>query len=448
MEKDPRLTFQKWRRLYGDVFSLYMADRLVIVLNTFDVIKEAFVKLGDAFSDRPSMFISDEICKGNGVLATSGQHWKEQRKLILEIFRELGVGKNFLAEKIQEEVTMYVKELHSYQGQPTDIRRMTQVSVSNNICSIVFGKRFDYDDPVFSGYLHKVDENVTCLTGAAILTFFPWLRYVPGDPTKGKKVLKNVKAVEDEFIKPQIKEHFENYADGPATDFIHAYIREIRKREASGEPSTIDVDNLEMCIGDLFVAGTETTSTGICWAVVLLQNVPQVQEKCFREICDVIGSERAPSMRDRPEMTYLEATIMEVLRWSCIPPFTLQHSVAFDVSLNGHTIPKDAMIMANLESVLHDPMIWSDPLEFRPERFIGSDGKLTRPDEFIPFGIGRRVCLGESIARMELFLYLAAMIQRFQFLPAPEDGASPSLERVFGMVCTPRPFKVRAVPRQ
>ncbi|KAK7471836.1 hypothetical protein BaRGS_00035495 [Batillaria attramentaria] len=104
------------------------------------------------------------------------------------------------------------------------------------------------------------------------------------------------------------------------------------------------------------------------------------------------------------------------------------------------------MVIPNLDSVLYDPEVWGDPDTFRPERFIGPDGKLIRYEEFIPFSTGRRVCLGESLARMELFLYLAAMIQHFRFLP-PEDGQMPSLEGILGVICSPKPFTFRAVPR-
>lgn len=145
--------------------------------------------------------------------------------------------------------------------------------------------------------------------------------------------------------------------------------------------------NLNTVIGDLFAAGTESTATVIRWALIYFLHYPDVQEKCFQEILSVVGAERTPSIRDRPELTYTEATIMEVMRRSNISPF-VQHGLADDVVFQGYTFPKDAIIFVNYGSVLHDPDTWEDPLEFRPERFIDPDGKLTRPEEFIVFGIG------------------------------------------------------------
>ena len=116
---------------------------------------------------------------------------------------------------------------------------------------------------------------------------------------------------------------------------------------------------------------------------------PEVQDKCYKEICDVIGHDRAPSMRDKQEMTYVDATIMEVLRKGDLAPMSVSHGLPRDVTFRGYVIPKDAIVIPYLHSALHDPEVWGDPENFRPERFIGPDGKLTRPEEFIPFSIGK-----------------------------------------------------------
>ncbi|XP_025097346.1 cytochrome P450 2B5-like [Pomacea canaliculata] len=145
LSRNPRVQFAAWRRQYGDVFSLYVGNRLIVVLSGYRVIKDALMTHGDVFSDRPHMFLTDVIAKNRGVVGTSGAHWKEQRKVSLEILREMGLGRNLLAEKIQEEVREYVKAVAALQGAAFDPKTLTYTSVSNNICSIVFGERFEYN---------------------------------------------------------------------------------------------------------------------------------------------------------------------------------------------------------------------------------------------------------------------------------------------------------------
>ncbi|KAL8615082.1 hypothetical protein ACOMHN_009167 [Nucella lapillus] len=450
LAKDPRAQFWTWRRQYGDVFSLYMGGRLVVVLASYSAIREGLVALADVFSDRPSTFMMDQIANNHGIAAASGPVWKEQRKTSLEILRQMGMGKNVLAEKIQEEITHYIRAIRDHQETPADFARMTQISVSNNICSIIFGKRFLYNDPEFLNYMQRFERNFKLLSGTAILNFIPILAYIPGDPFKGQELLDNAKCIYG-FVDRQVADHEKvldkgrgGHEDG---DFIYSYLHQIRRHQEQGDTETsLTGEGLQKTVGDLFAAGTETTSTTILWALLFFLHHPHVQDKCFQEISDVIGPHRPPSMSDRPKMTYLEATITEVLRRADIVPFSLLHSSSRDVTFRGYVIPKGAVIMPVLSCALRDPDIWGDPETFRPERFVGPDGKLTRAEEFIPFSTGRRVCLGESLARMELFLYLTTLIQHFRFLP-PEEGQLPSLEGLCGLTHTPLPYKICAVPR-
>ncbi|KAL8600943.1 hypothetical protein ACOMHN_030600 [Nucella lapillus] len=449
LAKDPRPQFCTWRRQYGDVFSFYMGGKLVVVLASYSAIREALVTLADFFSDRPQFYVSKFI-KNKGIAFSSGRTWKEQRKTSLEILRAMGMGKNVLADKIQEEITHYIRAIKDHQGTPVDLTRMTQVSISNNICSIVLGMRFDYKDPHFLSLIDGFDRNFKLMKGTSILNFFPYLDKLPGDPFRGKELEANLNQVYS-FIDWIVAQHLEKLDDDKEdpekTDFIYSYLHQMQKVKALGdEDSTLNAANIQKVIANLFAAGTETTSTVVRWALLFFLHHPHVQDRCFQEISEVLGPHRPPSMSDRPQLVYLEAAIWEVLRKGDITPMSIGHATADDVTFRGYVIPKGAMIIPNLSSVLQDPEIWGDPENFRPERFIGPDGKLTRPEEFIPFSTGRRVCLGESMARMELFLYLATLIQHFRFLP-PEEGQLPSLEGVYGLTQSPQPYNIRAVPR-
>ncbi|XP_025097333.1 cytochrome P450 2J6-like [Pomacea canaliculata] len=447
MKKDPRQQFAAWRRQYGDVFSLYLGSQLVVVLNGYKVIKDTLVKKADVFSHRPDSLLLDIITDSKGVFDTSGPVWKAQRKVTIEILRELGMGKNVLAVKIEEEVKEYIRVISESQGQPLDLAHLTQASVSNNMCSIVLGKRFEYDDDVFGNNLRLIDAIVHDAGAGSAVSYLPFLRYVPGDYFKLKRFLYNMRLVLHKFIKPFVDEHYRRSEEDTVDDFIGAYIREIHhhRNSQSGSPHIND-PNLLKLVFDIFAAGTESTSTAILWALVYFLHHPDVQDKCYEEIHRVVGTERAPTIQDRPQLVYMEAVITEVLRCANITPLGLPHATPCDVEFGGYTIPKGTLVIPNLDSVMRDPETWGDPDRFRPERFIGEDGKLWRQEEFIPFSMGRRVCLGETIARMELLLYVSTMVQHFRFLPS-ETGELPSLQGMLGITHSPKHFKVRSVPR-
>ncbi|XP_076462581.1 cytochrome P450 2B4-like [Babylonia areolata] len=475
--KDPRAKLHQWRERYGDVFSVLLGSRQVVILCGFPAIWEAFVKHGDVFSHRMQTPITDRIFKGKGIILSHGPTWKEQRKASLEILRKLGMGKNLLASKVQEEVSHYIRAVEDHQGQPADLHRLTTVSMSNNICSIVFGRRFRYDDPVFIRYIENVEDNLERLGSTDVIHFIPFLEYLPGDLFGIRQIMANVKAIEETFFQPLIDEHVrpstmtgggddddsgndkdelngdsdgddDEHQQGPARDFIYGYLQQMRRKEKQGVFTSLCEPELLTTVGDLFIAGTETTSVILRWTLLYFLHHQHVQDRCFQEVREVIGLHRPPTIRDRPRMVYLEATLNEVLRVSSIGPFAIGHSTACDVSFRGYVIPRGTAILPFLDTALHDPEVWGgDPYSFRPERFIDADGKLVRPEEFIPFGVGRRMCLGEALARVELFLYLSTLVQHFRFLPS-EPEALPSLVGHLSVMHVPEPYKIRAVRRR
>ncbi|XP_055954831.1 cytochrome P450 2B19 [Patella vulgata] len=443
---DINVILRRMRKKYGDIFSMYFGPRLVIVLNGYDKIKEALVKNGDLFSDRPTLFVSEMIGKRRGIVSSSGQLWKDQRKFALETLREFGFGRTILEDKIHEEIEVFIEVIRKHNGRQFDMFRSTQSAISNIISSLVYGQRFEYDDPLFNEFLERVEENFNNLGNTGLINFLPVIRFLPGDFFKFKRTLANVAFAEDDIIRPSIAEHKRNFDPHHTDDYIGSYIKAMKRAEETGEQSNLDENNLIKSIGDLFVAGTETTSTTILWTILYLLHNPNIQARCYKEIQDVVGSGRLPSMKDKPSMPYNEAVLLEVLRKANIAVNGVPHTVSEDTIFHGYVIPKDAIILPNLDSVLSDDKIWGDAGVFRPERFIDSLGKVKKQEEFIPFSIGRRVCLGESLAKMELFLFMTTLIQRFEFKPVEPDNL-PTLKGVFGITHAPTKYDVRAVPR-
>lgn len=147
--------------------------------------------------------------------------------------------------------------------------------------------------------------------------------------------------------------------------------------------------NLLKVLLELFFAGTETTTTALLWTILLFAHQPELEHKCFEEIKRVIGTERYPNMSDKPNLKYIEAANLEVLRWANIANISPEHCVAEDINFRGYALPKGATVLVNVESILKDPDLWENPEEFRPERFIGPDGEIIRREELVPFGVGK-----------------------------------------------------------
>ncbi|KAK3787005.1 hypothetical protein RRG08_052636 [Elysia crispata] len=442
-----RKQLEEWTKSTGEIFSLYFGGQLVVILSSYDAVYQAFVKHGDTLSDRPKSLAVDVDGDDpdKGLALSSGRVWKEQRTVTIQILRSFGFGKNILASKVIEEVSAYLTALSELSGQPSDVSGLTQTAVANVICSIIVGKRFEYDDASFVTFVKKLNRLFQLCESSSLFTVFPWLRYLPGDLFNAKERTGIYRYIMNLFCYHYI-DKAKQECDDFAESFITSYLREMKKLEKAAQDTTLDDENLARNLLALFLAGTNTTSTTLQWFMLHMLHYPDVQAQVFAEISDVIGFERPPNMNDKQKLNYTNAAILESHRMGSTP-LSLPHECSEDTVVKGYTIPAGATVISNLDAMLFYDDVWKDPKAFKPERFLDAKGNFSQPDQFIPFGIGRRACPGESLARMEQFLVATSVIQRFELQPAV-PGQLPTLKPIEGMIFSPQPFQIRFVDRR
>lgn len=442
-------TFTEIAKKYGPVFSIYLGSRLTVVLNDFESTKEAFIKQGDIFSGRPNDFSFSAVPHDKYIIVTNdGALWKDHRRFALTVLRDCGVGKLSIEPGIMEEIHHFISEVKSFGGKATDFSEILGLSICNNICFLTLRRTFNYDDPWLIKTKRTTDQILRQGSPLALFNFFPWFSKIPGTV----KLLNQENLIYetqklDESIRIIIEEMKKRHTNGQWDSYAAAYVTERKKRDE--KQITDDVfadDGLIQNTRSLVVAGTETTATTLMWIVKYLIHYPEVQEKVQKEIDEVIGSERTPSFYDRQRTPYTEATIYEIQRTATLVPINIPHRNIKDCTIRGYKIPKDSYILANLWNIHHDPKLWKDPEVFRPERFLSPNGEAIKPEYLIPFSMGKRECLGENLARMEIYLYTTALLQKFTFKEA--EGIKDNLEGSdSGVTYVPKDFCPRAILR-
>ncbi|XP_028915058.1 vitamin D 25-hydroxylase [Ornithorhynchus anatinus] len=440
----PHVYLEKQSRLYGQIFSLDLGGILAVVLNGYDVMKECLVQQSEAFADRPALPLFKKLTGMGGLLNSRyGLGWTEHRRLAVNSFRSFGWGQKSFQTKMATEVKYFLSAVATYKGTPFDPKQLVTGAVSNVSNVILFGGRFSYEDAGFRRMMEMFSENVELAASptAFLYNAFPAMGLLPFG--KHQRLFENAARVYD-FLSGIIERVSGNRWPRSPKHFIDAYLDEM-DREGKDPDSTLSRENLIFALGELIIAGTETTTNVLRWAVLLMALYPNIQGQVQKEIDQRVGPDRAPTLEDKPQMPYTEAVLHEVLRFCNIVPLGIFHATSKDTVIRGYSIPQGTMVITNLYSVHFDEKYWRNPEVFYPERFLDSRGQFVKNEALIPFSLGKRHCLGEQLARMEMFLFFTGLLQQFH-LRFPNEPVSP-LKPKLGMTLQPRPYLICAEKR-
>nr|XP_039258288.1 cytochrome P450 2J3-like [Styela clava] len=417
--KNPAESLQKMKKTYGPIMSIQFGRKFWVILNDYDLINQALVKQSEKFSGRPKNFVFNLLFGQRGIIFQDyGPTWKALHKFGLTTLRGFGVGKKGMEENIIEETHLLIENLTTKNTQSLQLKLM--LASSNIICRIVFGSRFGYSN---KRLLHMLDI-VRKFTGncpeanmLALVTLVSILRFIP--PFSGVvKLISSEAKTMSEYLQDIIKEHESTFDEHRLRDFTDAFLKEIK--DDKNDDSIFNKLQLIQYITDLFDAGSATTSSTMGWALLCFVHYPECQEKIAMEIAKTLGEDGVPSMKDRMEMPYTCAFIQELMRHRTLSPLAM-HKTDGEAILYGYTIPKNTTVCPNLWAVHHDSDYFINPDEFRPERFLDRDGKFVKSCHVIPFSVGPRRCLGEQLARMQIFLFITGIVQKQRVVPDPEN---------------------------
>ncbi|XP_025087471.1 cytochrome P450 1A1-like [Pomacea canaliculata] len=447
--KAPALTFGSLRDIYGDVFSINMGSFPTIVLNGMDAIREALVTRGDDFSARPAFTSAKLLNEGrNFGFAAFGPIWKAHRKVVRHVMYAFTNARNNPIEDIVvTEVDTIVDEFVAHGNKPFYPRVTITLAASSMIYQLCYGRHRNIrEDPDFENTLINAQEFGKFNGPGNLVNVMPWLRHIM--PWRVSKFLEII----DSGIKrrtKKVEEHEKTFDENHLRDItdglLHAANHLSKEEKAVGLDSTRVIESLDTIFG----AGGGTVSSFLDWSVLLMAAFPEVQEKVFKEIENVVGLTRYPSLTDRSSLPMVEAVIYEVFRFGSLVPLALPHATICDTTVQGYDVPEGTVVLINLYSVLHDKETWVDPEKFRPERFLLDNGQLdkVKAEQVIVFSLGRRRCVGEFLARMEVFLAFTTLIQRCR-LYKPPGAPDYTLGKVFRLACEPEVYEVCAARRE
>ncbi|CAM4526866.1 cytochrome P450 1A1 [Lepidochelys kempii] len=440
---NPHLTLTQMSQKYGDVMQIQIGTRPVLVLSGLDTIKQALVKQGEDFMGRPDLYSFRYIGDGQSLTFStdSGEVWRARRKLAQNALKTFSVSPSpnssstcLLEEHVSKEADYLIRKLLQLMEEKKrfDPYRYVVVSVANVICAMCFGNRYDHGDQELLSMVNLNNEFGDVAASGNPADFIPVLQYLP---SRTMKIFKDLNKRFNSFLQKIVKEHYSSFDKDNIRDITDSLIEHCQEKKVY-ESANIQLSDQKIIsiVNDLFGAGFDTVTTALSWSLMYLVTYPEIQKKIHEELDQMIGRERRPRLSDRPLLPYTEAFILEMFRHSSFLPFTIPHCTTKDTVLNGYFIPKDLCVFVNQWQVNHDEKLWKDPSTFNPERFLSAEGtevNRAESEKVMMFGLGKRKCIGESIGRWEVFLFLTTLLQQLEFSIC--DGEKADITPQYGL---------------
>lgn len=431
----PHRSLARLAKKHGPIMSLKLGQVNTVVISSATLAKEILQDHDSSFCNRtvPEAVFANGHHEYGLVWMPVSTQWKNLRKICnLHIFSnsKLNANQNLRRKKIQD-LLAYISD-HCRAGTSISLSQAAFDTSINLLSNTIFS--IDFSNPASATAREFNDIIRGILEDAAkpnLSDFFPVLKVLDLQGMRGriKKSFVKVFALFDRLIDERLKQRQEHgYTE--SKDVLDTLLNIYEDKSVE-----IDRNNIKYLLADLFVAGADTSSGTMEWAMVELLRRPETLSKVRLEIEQNIGKGKPIEESDINKLPYLQAVVKETFRLHPVVSLLLPHKASADIEIAGFTVPNGAQVFINIWAIGRDESIWDNPLSFMPERFLGSDLDIKgRNFELIPFGTGRRICPGLPLAMRMLHLMLGSLISSFDW--KLEDGVRPEdidMEEKFGL---------------
>ncbi|KAF6138887.1 hypothetical protein GIB67_025616 [Kingdonia uniflora] len=414
----------------GPIFKLRFGMHTTLVISGWEMARECFTTNDKSFASRPFSTANKYMFYDDAIFPFSpyGDYWREMRKIVsneLLSARRLEMLKHFRINEIGTSIKELYKRCENNKGgvgEPLEVemKHWFYDLMYNVVFTMVAGKRYlgsvdARDEMEARKYQEALVQSLRYAELSALGDAFPFLNYF--DIGGYRKEMKATAVVIDNFHKILLEEHKQKRKNGVTEgdqDFIDVLMTYLEQAEPFSKHDNETIIKSTMLA--MFLGGTDTSAITLSWFFSSLLNNPDMLKKAQQEIDAHVGLERNVEEADITNFVYLQAVMKETLRLYPPAPLSIPHETLEDCVVAGYNVRAGTRVIVNLWKLQKDPSVWSDPEEFRPERFLTTHADVNfrgQHFELLPFGSGRRSCPGISFTMQIMTLTLARLIHGF-----------------------------------
>lgn len=443
--------FTNMARNYGPIFKIWLGSKLYVVINTRELAKVVVRDQDETFANRNLTIAASIISYGGQDIGYSNNSsWRSLRKILVH---EVLSNKNLEAYSSfrRDEVRKTIKNVYSKMGTKIDVSKISFSMIANVLTTMIWGK----DCHLGAEWQIVISKVVEMLGRQNLSDFFPFLiRFdLQGVERETKREIKKLDRIFTSIINDRIKSNSERLDVGIAHEGKKDVLQILLElKDQQKDATTLDITKIKALITDIMLAGMDTTSSIIQWAMTEIMQNRNVMKRVQEELGEIVGPNNIVEESHLSKLKYLNATIKETLRLHPGVPLLVPRSPSQDCTVGGYTIPKGCTVFVNAWAIHRDPRNWDNPLEFNPERFLsGGGGGMDKYDfkgnnlKFLPFGSGRRNCPGVPLAEKMQTYILASLLHCFEW--SLGEGEEHDFSDVFSIALQKRKPLV-AIPSQ
>ncbi|XP_020702414.2 premnaspirodiene oxygenase-like [Dendrobium catenatum] len=429
----PHRRLQNLAKTYGPLLHLKLGEINLIVITSRESVRDIFTTHDRKFASRPKLMAGKIIFYNNTNigLAPYSKTWSKLRKICIVELLSLKRVTSFKFIR-EEEGNNLVEKIRMAGRSPVNLSAML-LSLSNvTIARAAFGKGSAQQQR----FLLAMKKTFEYLSRFNVVDLFPSWSFL-GEISGLRHGMEQVHMEMDGVLNEIIKEHEGKKLDGDDTneDLVDVLLRIKRSGELD---LSLTMENIKAIILDLFLAGSDPSSTTLVWAMTELIRYPKVMQKAQLEVRKALNGKVRIEEGDIHKLLYINQVIKETLRLHPPTPLLVPRLCCETVELSGYTVPVESRVVINVWAMMRDPNYWEDPEIFQPERFEEKAIDFGVANfEFTPFGGGRRICPGISFALASMELWLAQLLFYFDWeLPGGRSPQKLDVEEAFDLTLT------------
>ncbi|XP_046571274.1 cytochrome P450 2U1-like [Haliotis rubra] len=440
---------EKFRKRFNGIFRLNVFGCNIVVIDSYDLMKEAFASstLADVFAERPPIFPAQYILPSDIIFQPYTRKVVEFRKILHQVIRAHG-SESTSRDTIYGEINHLIERLQAHGTDSFDPKQDIYIYVANTLLTLLTGRRREGNDELMK-VVSSIEHDLSFLANpgnSLLMALFPFMRYLP---SKTGRSYRNFMGKMDEVVGMFIKEYSNGDIDSEST------AGQLLGGNVEVEGKKLTEDDIRGLVMDLLGAAAETTRQTMLSALLYIANHRKVQEKIQAELSKVVPHGAMVTGDDKARLPYTNAALLEFYRVHSPLPLPFPHATSRDVDFQGYHIPENTTVLFSMWSIHHDENFWERPFEYIPERFLDQNGDLLpssheKRRRLVAFSLGKRICPGEGFARLRVFLCVANILQNFDILADKSCPLPPADSRTFqqGVVLYPPSYKIRLRKRE